>query len=61
VPLPALRVNAALLERLLPKPPVTRDQLLMLEEDNVCDTTAMRRDFDVEMPDLPEGLRRTLA
>jgi NADH dehydrogenase len=61
VPLPALRLNAAVLERLLPTPPVTRDQLLMLEEDNVCDTTAMRRDFDVEMPDLPEGLRRALA
>lgn len=61
VPLPALRLNAAFLERLLPNPPVTRDQLLMLEEDNVCDTTAMRRDFDVEMPDLPEGLRRVLT
>lgn len=61
VPLPVLRLNAAVLERLLPSPPVTRDQLLMLEEDNVCDTTAMRRDFDVEMPDLPEGLRKVLA
>jgi NADH dehydrogenase len=54
-------VNAAILERVLPAPPVTRDQLLMLEEDNVCDTTAMRRDFDVELPELREGLRRELA
>ena len=61
VPISVLRLNAAILERLLPAPPVTRDQLLMLEEDNTCDTTVMRHDFDVEMPDLREGLRRALA
>lgn len=61
VPLPLLRANAAVLERVLPAPPVTRDQLIMLEEDNVCDTSAMRRDFEVEMPALAEGLRRMLA
>jgi NADH dehydrogenase len=61
VPLGVLRSSAAILERVLPAPPVTCDQLLMLEEDNVCDTTAMRRDFDVEMPDLREGLRSALA
>ncbi len=61
VPLSVLRLNAAVLERVLPSPPVTRDQLLMLEEDNVCDTSAMRHDFDVEMPDLREGLKRALG
>ncbi|MFN2433379.1 MAG: complex I NDUFA9 subunit family protein [Gemmatimonadota bacterium] len=61
VPIPLLRLNAAALERLLPNPPVTRDQLLMLREDNVCDTTAMRDTFDVAMPELSEALRRVLA
>jgi NADH dehydrogenase len=61
VPLPLARAGAALAERILPDPPVTRDQLAMLAEPNVCDTTAMRADFDVEMVDLPDGLRRMLG
>jgi NADH dehydrogenase len=61
VPLPLVRAGAAVMERLLPNPPVTRDQLAMLAEPNVCDTTAMRADFDVEMVDLPEGLRRMIG
>ena len=60
VPLALARAGAAVLERLLPNPPVTREQLAMLGEPNVCDTSAMRADFDVEMVDLPEGLDRML-
>ena len=45
VPMPLARLQAALLERLFPlllrrAPPLNRDQLLMLEEDNVGDATA---------------------
>jgi uncharacterized protein YbjT (DUF2867 family) len=61
LPISFLRMNAAVLERILPNPPVTRDQLLMLQEDNVCDTAAMRAAFDVEMVDLPDGLARLLG
>ena len=61
VPIRLLELNAALLEKILPNPPLTRDQLLMLREDNVCDTGPMRNAFDVEMPDLEEGLARVLG
>jgi uncharacterized protein YbjT (DUF2867 family) len=60
LPLSILRVGATAFEKMLPSPPLTHDQLLMLREDNVCDTQAMRETFDVEMLDLREGLRRML-
>lgn len=37
LPVWALKGPAALAERLLPRPPLTRDQLTMLQEDNLCD------------------------
>jgi nucleoside-diphosphate-sugar epimerase len=37
VPIPVLMVAAAFLESLLPRPPVTLDQLIQLKIDNVCD------------------------
>ncbi|MBF0144901.1 MAG: complex I NDUFA9 subunit family protein [Magnetococcales bacterium] len=37
VPFSLLKLQAAFLERLLPKPPLTRDQLIMAGEDNVTD------------------------
>jgi uncharacterized protein YbjT (DUF2867 family) len=61
VPIRLLNPQLAVLEKVLPNPPATRDQLLMLLEDNVCDTGPMRRDFDVEMPSLRKGLERVLA
>lgn len=60
VPLRLLEANAAVLEKLLPVPPLTRDQLRMLREDNVGDPSAMRETFDVELPEFEEGLRRML-
>ena len=61
IPLGVLRANAAIFEKLLPSPPLTLDQLEMLQEDNVCDVTAMRETFEVEMPELDDGLRRVLG
>jgi uncharacterized protein YbjT (DUF2867 family) len=36
-PVSLMRPVACVMERLLPHPPVTNDQLTMLEEDNICD------------------------
>lgn len=41
VPLCLVRSAAAVMERLLPHPPVTNEQLDMLQKDNVCDTGAL--------------------
>ncbi len=58
VPVPLVRAGAALAER-LPSPPITRDQLTMLEAgDNVCDNTPAQEAFAVELTPLDEQLRR---
>jgi NADH dehydrogenase len=58
VPFGVMRAQAALLE-LLPKPPVTRDQLTMLElGDNVVTNTDAVDTFGLPLVPLDEQLRR---
>lgn len=52
-----MRPAVAILSRLLPGFPLTSDQLAMLTEDNVCDTTEMRQTFAVEPASLRHHLR----
>jgi NADH dehydrogenase len=60
VPIGLLRLPAVGLE-LLPKPPVTRDQLTMLEAgDNVCDPRDAVETFGVELTPLDEQLERSV-
>lgn len=56
IPFALLRLEAAILERLLPTPPLTTDQLLMAEEDNVGDPEPMRRTFGVTPRAFADGL-----
>lgn len=55
IPMPLMRVVAALLERLLLRPPITRDQLLMLEEDNVTTDNALTGVFGITPVPFAEG------
>jgi len=59
-PLALMRPLVRLLE-LLPFFPLTSDQLIMLEENNVCDPTPFYRDFDLDPIPFPEGLRRMFS
>lgn len=61
LPFGLVRVGAAVAER-LPKPPVTRDQLTMLERsgDNVCDVGPAVETFGFEPLSLDEQLRRAV-
>jgi uncharacterized protein YbjT (DUF2867 family) len=60
IPVGLLRVGALALE-LLPKPPVTRDQLTMLElEDNVGDPAPANAIFGLRPISLAEQLRRAI-
>jgi hypothetical protein len=53
-----MRVQATVLER-LPNPPVTRDQLTMLEAgDNVVSDAAAVETFELPLVPLDEQLRR---
>jgi NADH dehydrogenase len=61
VPFALMRVQARLLE-LLPKPPVTRDQLTMLEAgDNVVSNTGAAETFGLPHVPLDEQLRRAAS
>jgi uncharacterized protein YbjT (DUF2867 family) len=60
LPLPLARLQAALLERLLTNPPFTRDQLLMLEEDNVGNPEPATLDFVLAQGKFEEDAARYL-
>jgi hypothetical protein len=45
------------LETMLPKPPVTTDQLIMLQEDNICGMRDIRDAFGIEPVSFREGLK----
>jgi uncharacterized protein YbjT (DUF2867 family) len=60
LPLAIARVQAALFEKILPNPPFTRDQLLMLQEDNIGDPKPAERDFVLEQESFEDGVARYL-
>jgi uncharacterized protein YbjT (DUF2867 family) len=60
VPLGLMRPLVRLLEP-LPFFPLTSDQLLMLQEDNVCDPEPFYKTFGLAPLELAEGLRLSLA
>ena len=61
IPLPLMRPGALIAECILRKPPITRDQLLMLEEDNVTDNNALESVFNIKPVGFEEGIRSYLT
>ena len=61
VPLPLMFPAAAALEALLPRPPVTTDQLLNLRQDNVCDNVPVRAAFGIDPLPFEQALDRVYA
>jgi hypothetical protein len=53
--------RAKALEAVLTKPPLTTDQLIMIEEDNVCTMRDIRDAFGIEPIKFREGLRKFIA
>ena len=56
-----MRPAAMIMEALLPKPPVTWEQIIMLQGDNVCDIKEMKEVFNIEPVPFNEGLKRFLV
>ncbi len=56
VPYEAAVIVAWLMETLMSKPLLNRDQLLMLEEDNVGDPSEAIKDFGIHPPDFRSGI-----
>jgi NADH dehydrogenase len=61
MPLFFMRTMAKVAEAVLPKPPVTTDQLIMLQEDNVCSLHDIREVFGIEPVKFREGLAKFLG
>jgi uncharacterized protein YbjT (DUF2867 family) len=61
MPMFFMRTMAKVAETMLPKPPVTMDQLIMLQEDNVCDMRDIREVFGIEPVKFREGLAKFLG
>jgi NADH dehydrogenase len=61
MPMFFMRTMARVAETVLPKPPVTTDQLIMLQEDNVCDLKDIRESFGIEPVSFQEGLARFMG
>ncbi|MBI5453292.1 MAG: complex I NDUFA9 subunit family protein [Deltaproteobacteria bacterium] len=59
-PMPLMCIGAAFMEKFLSHPPLTRDALLMLEEDNVTDRNALPDVFGIKPTGLVEGMRTYL-
>src|SRR5262245_832395 len=55
LPVPFMMIQAALFEKFLPKPPVTREQLVMLREDCICGANSSADAFQLKMLPLEEG------
>jgi uncharacterized protein YbjT (DUF2867 family) len=58
VPLMVMKPVAGLLETFLPVPPITTDQLIMLQEDNICSVRNISDIFGIEPIPFREGLAR---
>jgi len=59
-PVGLVRPVACVMERVLPHPPVTNDQLTMLEEDNVCTMEALE-ELGIKPVRFHEGLKKFLT
>jgi len=57
VPMGLMKLGAAVFERLLPSPPVTSDQLRLLEQDNICDLNAVEKHFGFRPVKYEDALR----
>lgn len=60
IPIPLARIMAAVFEKVLPNPPFTRDQLIMIQEDNTSDPEPARQAFGVDFKSLLEIIPKYL-
>ncbi len=61
VPVFLARSAVRLLETVLPASPVTSDQIIMLQEDNICTMRDIRDAFGIEPIKFREGLKKFIA
>jgi uncharacterized protein YbjT (DUF2867 family) len=57
IPMGIMKFSASLLENILASPPVTSDQLRLLEMDNICDIDAVEKNFGFKPVKFEDALR----
>lgn len=61
MPMFVMRAMATVAETVLPKPPITTGQLIMLQEDSICDPRNIVDAFGIEPVGFREGLARFMG
>jgi uncharacterized protein YbjT (DUF2867 family) len=61
IPFPLMYAGAKLLGAMTKRPPVTTDQLRMLQQGSTCDICPMLATFNLELVRFEEGLARYLS
>ncbi|MBF0368289.1 MAG: complex I NDUFA9 subunit family protein [Magnetococcales bacterium] len=61
LPFSILNLEAAIVERILQKPPITQDQVIMAQEDNICGQTPPWNDFNMIPRGFADGIRDYLG
>lgn len=57
IPMGIMKFSASLLENILSSPPVTSDQLRLLEMDNICDIDSVEKNFGFKPVKFEDALR----
>ena len=61
IPITFMWPAACILERVMEKPPITTQQLIMLQEDNICDIREMQEVFNLKLVPFKEALNTFLT
>ncbi len=61
IPITFMWPVAYILERVMKKPPITTQQLIMLQEDNICDINEMQKVFNLKLVPFKEALKTFLS
>jgi len=61
IPIWLMYPAAYIFERTMDKPPITTQQLIMLQEDNICDIKEMQEVFNLKLVPLREALKMFLS
>jgi NADH dehydrogenase len=60
IPVHVMSPIVKFMERVLPKPPVTTEQIILLGQDNICDLKSVEENFGFKPITLKEGIQKFL-
>jgi len=60
IPLHIMSPLIKIMEKIISKPPVTTEQLILIQQDNICDLKSVEKNFGFKPITLKEGVKRFL-